>query len=118
MRHLNETGLEVREARDLVEAGHKEIVVSGISVGLYGRDTDGPQLSDVMRQLAAIPGLERLRLSSLHPRELTDELLEVWADSPNMMPHIHLPLQSAGATSVLTLWADRRHRKKNGRIKR
>jgi threonylcarbamoyladenosine tRNA methylthiotransferase MtaB len=87
------------EAEALTEGGHKEIVVSGVSVGLYGRDNGGT-LADVLRTLLAVKSLERLRLSSLHPAELTDELLDVWASSPKMMPHVHLPLQS-GSDKVL-----------------
>ncbi len=93
--------LALNEARALAESGHREIVVSGVSVGLYGRDSDGPNLAEVMRGLIEVPGVERIRLSSLHPRELTDELLAVWASSPKMMPHIHLPLQ-AGSNRILT----------------
>lgn len=91
----------VREAECLVAGGHREIVVSGVSVGLYGRDTGGPALAAVLERLLAIEGLERIRVSSLHPRELTDELLAVWASSPRMMPHLHLPLQS-GSDAVLS----------------
>lgn len=88
------------EARGMVLAGHRELVVSGVSVGLYGRDTGGPGLAEVLRELAEVPGLERIRLSSLHPGELTDELLAVWSSSPKIMPHIHIPLQ-AGSNRIL-----------------
>ncbi len=91
--------LILEEARRLVESGHREIVVSGVSVGLYGGGR-AVSLADVMRALVDLPGTERLRLSSLHPAELTDKLLEVWGASPKMMPHIHLPLQS-GSDRIL-----------------
>lgn len=90
----------VSEARDLAAAGHREIVVSGISVGLYGRSGSNGSLADLLRRLNEIPGIERLRLSSLHPEELTDGLLDVWASSPKMMPHLHLPFQS-GSDRIL-----------------
>jgi threonylcarbamoyladenosine tRNA methylthiotransferase MtaB len=90
----------LREARDMVSAGHRELVVTGVSIGLYGRDAGCPGLPEVLDRLAAVPGLRRIRLSSLHPRELTDELLAVWAASPAIMPHVHLPLQ-AGSDRVL-----------------
>ena len=88
------------EACVLAEAGHREVVLSGVSVGLYGRDTGGPVLADVLQAVADIPGLDRIRLSSLHPAELTDDLLGVWRSAPNVMPHVHLPLQ-AGSDRVL-----------------
>ncbi len=89
----------VEEATLLTGMGYRELVVTGISVGLYGRDT-GSSLAELLRHLAAIPDIGRLRLSSLHPGELTDELLEVWSSSPNIMPHLHLSLQS-GSDAVL-----------------
>ncbi|MBT8041712.1 MAG: tRNA (N(6)-L-threonylcarbamoyladenosine(37)-C(2))-methylthiotransferase MtaB [Pontiella sp.] len=89
----------VREATELTRAGYREIVVTGVSVGLYGRGRDS-SLAELLRHLAEIPDMGRIRLSSLHPGELTDELLEVWASSPNIMPHLHLSLQS-GSNAVL-----------------
>lgn len=89
----------VREAELLVQNGYAEIVVTGVSVGLYGRDT-GSSLAEVLRHIIQIPDVGRIRLSSLHPGELTDELLEVWASSPAIMPHLHLSLQS-GSNAVL-----------------
>jgi len=89
----------VAEATLLTENGYREIVVTGVSVGLYGRDT-GSSLAELLRHLIDIPNIGRIRLSSLHPGELTDELLEVWAAFPNIMPHLHLSLQS-GSNTVL-----------------
>jgi threonylcarbamoyladenosine tRNA methylthiotransferase MtaB len=89
----------VREATALTRAGYREIVVTGVSVGLYGRET-GSSLAKLLAQLVTIPDIGRIRLSSLHPGELTDELLEVWATSPSIMPHLHLSLQS-GSDAVL-----------------
>lgn len=86
----------LREARALARAGHRELVVTGVSVGLFGRH-GGPGLPEALRRLNAVRGLERLRLSSLHPAEVTDELLAVWKASPRMAPHLHLPLQSGSA---------------------
>ena len=89
----------VAEAAALTEKGYREIVVTGVSVGLYGRKT-GTSLANLLRQLLNIPNLGRIRLSSLHPGELTDELLEVWATSKQIMPHLHLSLQS-GSNAIL-----------------
>jgi threonylcarbamoyladenosine tRNA methylthiotransferase MtaB len=89
----------VREAQQLAAAGKTEIVVTGVSIGLYGQH-GGPNLAAVLRALESVPGIRRLRMSSLHPGELTVELLEVWAASRRLMPHVHLPLQS-GSTRIL-----------------
>jgi len=89
----------VQEAEGLVAAGFRELVVTGIHLGFYGRG-GGSSLAELLRALVAVPGLERIRLGSLHPAELSSELLEVWADSPKMMPHLHLSLQS-GSDPVL-----------------
>jgi threonylcarbamoyladenosine tRNA methylthiotransferase MtaB len=89
----------VAEATQLVTKGYREIVVTGVSVGLYGRNT-GHSLAELLQQLIQIPNIGRIRLSSLHPGELTDELLTVWASSPHIMPHLHLSLQS-GANPIL-----------------
>ncbi len=89
----------VYEATLLTEKGYRELVVTGVSVGLYGRDTDS-SLAELLRHLVKVPNIGRIRLSSLHPGELTEDLLEVWSSSPNLMPHLHLSLQS-GSDAVL-----------------
>jgi len=96
------------ECRALVAAGHKELVLAGVFLGAYGRNTavrkrwpDEPaKLPELIRRVAAIDGLFRLRLSSLEPGDLSDELLGVCRDTPNFAPHFHLPLQS-GSPAVL-----------------
>lgn len=87
------------EAEVLVKRGYRELVITGVHVGLYGRGGDR-SLSDIVARILAVPGMGRVRMSSLHPNELTDELLGVWAASPGMMPHVHLSLQS-GSDGVL-----------------
>lgn len=96
-------GQVISEARMLVDSGHKEIVVTGIYLGAYGLDTtrrkhwpDGqnPYLVRLLEQLSHVRGLERIRLSSLEPGDVTDELLLVMKDNSVIMPHLHLPLQS------------------------
>ena len=89
----------LEEAEALVRRGYREVVVAGVSVGLYGSES-GVSLPEVLQNLIGIAGLERIRMSSLHPQEVTDELLAVWRSSEKMMPHVHLPLQS-GSTAVL-----------------
>jgi threonylcarbamoyladenosine tRNA methylthiotransferase MtaB len=97
------------EAQNLIAAGHKEIVLTGIFLGAYNRPTarrkrwDGKQedhLAKLVDKLARIEGLVRLRLSSLEPGDMTDELLGVIASHPNVAGHLHLPLQS-GSDGVL-----------------
>jgi threonylcarbamoyladenosine tRNA methylthiotransferase MtaB len=90
----------IAEAARLAAAGHREIVVTGVHAGLYGGDGARAALPRLLERLAATPGLERIRMSSLHPAELTPELLRAWADAPAIAPHVHLPLQS-GSDRVL-----------------
>ena len=94
----------VLEARRLVDSGHVEIVLTGIFLGAYGHPTAlrrrqqggaGIYLAQLVHALCSrVPGLRRLRLSSLEPGDLTDELLEALRAHPQVMPHFHLPLQS------------------------
>ena len=83
------------EAEQLVSNGYKEIVLTGIHLGAYGKET-GYQLNiiDVLSELQALPGLERIRLSSIEVNEVTDDLIDLIADSDRVCPHFHLPLQS------------------------
>jgi len=98
----------VHEAGELVRHGHKEIIVTGIFLGAYGRETAVRKrfrpacspLATLVEALASVPGLERLRLSSLEPGDVTEELLEVLASRTNCVPHLHLPLQS-GSEAIL-----------------
>jgi threonylcarbamoyladenosine tRNA methylthiotransferase MtaB len=93
----------VEEATRLVACGHKEIILSGIFLSAYGRQTalrrrqtnsDLP-LGDLITAICTrVPGLLRLRLSSLEPGDLTDELIAVMRRYPQIVPHFHLPLQS------------------------
>jgi len=96
------------ECRALVATGHREIVLSGVFLGAYGRPTairkrwqDRPgKLAGLVRAVAGIEGLWRVRLSSLEPGDLTDELLDACRELPNVAPHFHLPLQS-GSEEIL-----------------
>ena len=91
----------IAEARSLVEAGHPEIVLTGIHTGFYGQDLEeGWNLARLVRELVKISGLRRLRLSSIEPMEYTDELIESIVLSDKVCPHLHMPLQS-GSDRVL-----------------
>ncbi len=84
------------EGRRLVDAGFREIVLTGIHLGFYGRGQDGATLPGLVRRLADIPGLLRLRLSSIEPLEVDEDLLDAMRH-PAVCPHLHLPLQSGDA---------------------
>ena len=81
-------------ARAAVDAGRGEIVLSGIDVGAYRDPASGVGLAALVTRLTRVPGLARLRLSSIEPRHLTEELLEALGD-PVVARHLHVPLQSA-----------------------
>ena len=88
------------EARQMAAAGAKEIVVTGVCVGAYGPATGsgGAVLTDVLTQVADIPGIERVRLSSVQPVEIPDVLIAAMAAHPSIAPHLHLSLQSGDDT--------------------
>ena len=87
--------------RDLAANGFKEIVLTGIHLGGYGLDLHLPTtLTDLVRQINAESLVPRLRIGSVEPNEVSQELLDLMAGSENICPHLHLPLQS-GSDSVL-----------------
>lgn len=87
------------QARTLAEEGFKEVVLSGVNIGLYGQDLDGDvALLDLLRSLDQIDGLERIRISSIEPNLLTDAILEFVGGSRAFVPHFHIPLQSGDDT--------------------
>ena len=89
----------VAEVQLAVERGFQEVVLTGVNVGDYGRK-DGLSLLALLEQVAAIPALNRIRISSVEPNLLTDELLSFWADNAKLCKHFHLPLQ-AGSDPIL-----------------
>jgi threonylcarbamoyladenosine tRNA methylthiotransferase MtaB len=92
----------VDEVAGLVRAGFKEVVLTGIHLGAWGADLEGGRrgLADLVRKAAAVPGLVRLRLSSIEPMDITEELIELVAADPRVCRHLHVPLQS-GSDEVL-----------------
>ncbi len=99
----------LREAQTLVEAGHKEIVVTGVFLGAYGQktvrrknrpDSRNDKLAELLDKMAQIPNLARIRLSSLEPADVTPRLIDTFCKNRNIMPHLHLSLQS-GSDSIL-----------------
>ena len=89
----------VAEARRIAELGQKEIVITGINTGDFGRST-GEKFIDLLRALDEVEGIERYRISSIEPNLLTDGIIELCARSNKFQPHFHIPLQS-GCDSVL-----------------
>ncbi len=97
------------EAAALVASGHKEIVLTGVHIGAYGQPTvrrrhwptsENEHLPALLERVARVPGLARIRVSSLDPADVTPRLLAVFAQHDNIMPHLHLSLQS-GSNRVL-----------------
>lgn len=91
----------VRQAEQAAAEGGKEIVITGVNIGDYGKTT-GESFLDLCRALDAVPGIQRYRISSMEPDLLTDELIAFCAQSRAFMPHFHIPLQS-GSDEVLRL---------------
>ena len=91
----------VAQAEGVVREGGKEIVLTGVNIGDFGRTTKESFL-DLVRALDQVEGIERYRISSIEPNLLTDEILQYCAGSRAFMPHFHIPLQS-GSDDVLRL---------------
>ena len=89
----------VDEARKIAAEGHKEIVITGVNTGDFGRTT-GESFADLLRALDGVDGIERYRISSIEPNLLTDEIIAICASSPKFQPHFHIPIQS-GCDRVL-----------------
>jgi len=97
-----ELPLVVRQVEDLVAQGYREVVFSGIHLGSWGRDLrPAMRFTQLIGEiLAEVPGLERLRLSSVEPLEVTSELVSLIASTPRIARHLHIPLQS-GSSRIL-----------------
>ena len=91
----------VAEAREIAAKGTLEIILTGVNIGDFGKST-GEEFIDLLRELDKIEELKRIRISSVEPNLLTDEIIEFAAQSQRIMPHFHLPLQS-GSNDVLAL---------------
>ncbi len=88
-------------ARSVVAGGYREIVLTGVNVGDFGHQ-NGETFLDLLRQLDRLPGLDRIRISSIEPNLLSDKIIAFAAQSDTVQPHFHIPLQS-GSDEVLQL---------------
>lgn len=91
----------IEQAQSVVEQGGKEIVITGVNIGDFGRSTHETFFS-LVKALDEVDGIERYRISSIEPDLLTDEIIDFCAASRRFMPHFHIPLQS-GSDAVLRL---------------
>src|SRR5206468_6033612 len=91
----------IRELQQLADAGYREIVLSGINLGNYGRDLS-PQVEfrDLLRRILEETAVEHLRLSSIEPMDVTQDLIKLFASTERLAKHFHLPVQS-GSDRVL-----------------
>jgi threonylcarbamoyladenosine tRNA methylthiotransferase MtaB len=87
-------GAVLDEVRRRVQEGQPEMVMTGISVGDYRDPQDGLELGDLMTEVARVPGVDRVRLSSVEVIHLKESLLRAFAREPKLCPHLHVPMQS------------------------
>lgn len=98
----------VKQAEEVAKEGGKEIVITGVNIGDFGKTT-GEKFYDLVRELDQVEGIERYRISSIEPNLLTDDIISYVANSKRFMPHFHIPLQS-GSDEVLHLMKRRYNR--------
>ena len=91
----------IGEAQKIAEGGVKEIVLTGVNIGDFGRST-GESFYLLIKNLIAVNGIERYRISSIEPNLLTDELIDLTKQNSKILPHFHIPLQS-GSNKILGL---------------
>ncbi len=92
----------IKEIIDLVNEGHKEVVLTGIHTGHYGADLGDYTFAMLLKEIVNIDGLERIRISSIEMNEITEEVLDILANNPKIVSHMHIPLQ-AGSDQILKL---------------
>ena len=99
------------EVEQIAAEGYREIVLTGIRLGLYRDDKAGVDLSGLVREIEKYPAIERIRLSSIEPTDFNEDLIQVMADSSKICHHLHIPLQS-GSDYILEKM-NRPYRKKH-----
>ena len=90
------------EVKELVQKGHKEVVLTGINTGAYGRELGTYDLTDLIRELSKIDGLERIRVSSIEMTEINDKFIQELKNNKKLCGHLHVSLQS-GSEHVLKM---------------
>ena len=91
----------VKEVQELLRHGYREITLLGQNVNSYGKDLqDGSNFADLLNTLAQLPGKFRIRFMTSHPKDLTDDVIDVIAKNEKICNYIHLPVQ-AGSTKIL-----------------
>lgn len=91
----------VERAREVIKQGYKEVVLTGVNAGDFGKQ-NGESFFELIQKLDRLPGLKRIRISSIEPNLLSREIIEFTADSQTIQPHFHIPLQS-GSNEILRL---------------
>lgn len=85
----------LNNVKEAIDSGYKEITLTGINLGTYGMEKEKPEtFSSLVQEIVQLPGDYRIRLSSINPMEIDDDLLDLIADHENICPHLHIPLQS------------------------
>ena len=98
----------VEEAEAIAAKGIREIVLTGVNTGDFGKST-GESFAGLLEEMVKVRGIERFRISSIEPNLLTDKLIGICSSEPKIMPHFHIPLQN-GSDRILGLMK-RRYRR-------
>jgi threonylcarbamoyladenosine tRNA methylthiotransferase MtaB len=90
------------EAKRAAKFGHKELILTGVLIGNYGPETgsDGPNFEDLLEMLSEVEGIDRIRISSIEIRDVSQRLIDLISEGKKIVPHLHVPLQ-CGDTQVL-----------------
>ena len=94
----NDFAAVINDAKRLISEGYNEITLTGVNIGEY--KSDEKRIADLVESISDLNGLERLRISSIEPNTVTDRFIDILAERENIMPHIHVPIQS-GSTEIL-----------------
>ncbi len=91
----------IKQAEEIAKSGIKEVILTGVNIGDFGRST-GESFFDLVKALDKVDGIERIRISSIEPNLITNEIIDFVAQSSKFLPHFHIPLQ-AGTDTILKL---------------
>jgi len=102
MSRSNTIAETIKVANEIAAAQIKEVVLSGVNIGDFGK-LHGESLHGFLKELVKVNGIERIRISSVEPDLLTDDIIELVAEEPKLMPHFHIPLQSGSDTILQSM---------------